>query len=207
MKQSTKHPGRTSARHTDSKRDQQGSARRAGGPVHWAAVTACALALVLGLTAQPSFAQDGGKYGFVNIGEVITQSDEGQAQAAELESIGAGMEQELAARRQELEELAAEYQESVDSGNPDTSLRDRIERLQRELERDVRQAQSDVDASRQDRIQAIGNKVVNLVRQYGQENGYTAIFRSDGGQVLYADPAADITDEILNAYNQAHPVQ
>lgn len=170
-------------------------------------ITACVLALVLGLAPLAGSAQDGRKYGFVNIARVITQSDQGQAESAELESLGAEMEQELNARRQELESLARQYQETVDSGEPDTGLRGRVEQMQRELERDVRQAQSDVDSSRQDRIQAIGNRVVELVRRFGQENGYTAIFRTDGGQVVYAGARADLTDRIIEAYNQAHPVE
>lgn len=163
-------------------------------------------ALALGAVPLTASAQDGGKYGFVNISEVITQSDEGQAEAAELESFGAEKERELNTRREELEKLVQEYQQSVSDGDPDTALRDRIDKLRRELERDVRQAQSDVDTSRQDRIQAIGTKVVELVREFGEENGYTAIFRTDGGQVVYAAPQADITEQVIEAYNEAHPV-
>lgn len=168
-------------------------------------IVACMMALAL--APAPVAAQDGEKFAFVNISRVITQSDQGQAESAELESLGTEMEQELNARRRELEELIRQYEEGVEGGQPDAGLRDRIERMQRELERDVRQAQSDVDASRQDRIQAIGNRVVELVRRFGQENGYTAIFRTDGGQVVYASPDADITDQVIEAYNQAHPAE
>lgn len=170
-------------------------------------ITACGLALVLGLAPLAGSAQDGKKYGFVNIAQVITQSDQGQAESAELESLGTEMEQELTARRQELDALARQYQETVSSGEPDTELRGRVEKMQRELERDVRQAQSEVNSSRQDRIQVIGNRVVELVRQFGLDNGYTAIFRVDGGQVIYAAADADITDRIIEAYNQAHPAE
>ncbi|MDZ7843131.1 MAG: OmpH family outer membrane protein [Gammaproteobacteria bacterium] len=169
-------------------------------------ISACCTALVLATAPQDGLAQDGAKFGFVNISQVITQSDEGRAEAAELEAVGAGMEEELTERRRELEALVQQYEETVSSGEPDTALRARIERLQRELERDVRQAQSDVDTSRQDRIQALGNKAVELVRRFARENGYTAIFRTDGGQVVYAAPEADITDRIIEAYNEAHPV-
>lgn len=164
-------------------------------------------ALALGAVPLTASAQGGEKYGFVNISQVITQSDEGQAEAAELESFGAEKQRELNTRREELEKLVQEYQQSVSDGEPDTGLRDRIEKMRRELERDVRQAQSDVDTSRQDRIQAIGTKVVELVREFGEENGYTAIFRTDGGQVVYAAPEADITEQVIEAYNEAHPVE
>jgi len=167
----------------------------------------CLVALLLGLAPLAGSAQDGGKYGFVNISQVITQSDEGMAEAAELESLGAEKEEELNARRQELEELVKQYQQSVSDGEPDSGLRDRIEKMRRELQRDARQAQSDVDTSRQDRIQAIGAKVVKLVREYARDNGYTAVFRTDGGQVVYVDPKVDITDQVIEAYNEAHPVE
>lgn len=165
-----------------------------------------ALVLVLGAVPASGWAQDGKKYGFVNVTEVITQSDEGQAEARELQSIGEQKQQELNARKQELDELTRQFQESASDGQPDQELRDRIEKLQRELERDARQAQADVDTSRKDRIQAIGSKVVQLVKQFGQENGYTAIFRVDSGQVVYVDSASNVTDQIITAYNKAYPV-
>lgn len=173
-------------------------------------ISAVFLASVLFLSAAPlpARAQDGGdKYGFVNISQVITQSEEGLAEAAELESMGEEKQKDLNERKQQLEEMTDQYQKTVDSGNPDTALRDRIQKMQRELERDARQAQSDVDTSRQDRIQAIGNKVVQVIQQYAKDNGYTAIFRSDNGQVVYVAPTVDVTEKIIAAYNKAHPAK
>ena len=66
---------------------------------------ACTLVLMLG-AAPAGWAQDGKKYGFVNISQVIAESEQGKAEAKELESLGAEKEQELNARKQELEELA-----------------------------------------------------------------------------------------------------
>jgi len=169
---------------------------------------AIVLALILTLTSLPLnlAAQNGEKFGFVNITEVITQSDEGQAEAEELESLGTGKQEELNARRDELESMAQAYQESLDSGQPDTELRERIKKKRRELERDMRQAQSDVDVARQDRVQEIGSKVVQVIRQFAADNGYTAIFRVDSGQMVYVAPEANITERVIAAYNEAHPV-
>lgn len=166
-----------------------------------------ALALVLAALPRVGLAQEEPKYGFVNISQVITQSDEGVAQAEDLQSMGAERERELNERRQEIAGLARQYDESVEAGTPDAELRERIEDMQRELERDLRQAQDDVDTSRKDRIQAIGDKVVQVVHRFGEENGYTAIFRIDAGEVVYVDPAADLTDQVIAAYNEAHPVE
>lgn len=166
----------------------------------------CSIVLAAAL-APPVQAQDGEKYGFVNISQVISQTDEGLAEAKELETLGAAKQQELNARRQKLEELAARYEKTVEDGSPDSELRDRLKRMQRELERDVRQAQSDVDVSRQDRIQALGAKVVTVIQQFGRDNNYTAIFRIDNGQMVYVDPGVDITDQIIAAYNEAHPAE
>lgn len=169
---------------------------------------ALSLGTVLGALPGPVQAQEGnGKYGFVNISQVITQSDEGLAEAEELESLGAEKQQELAARKQELEELVAQYEKSTEDGDPDAQLREQIKKLQRELERDVRQAQSDVDVSRQDRIQQIGTKVVQIVQKFAKDNNYTAIFRIDNGQMLYVDAAVDITPQVLEAYNKAYPAE
>jgi Skp family chaperone for outer membrane proteins len=163
--------------------------------------------LALGSAPLTGIAQDGEKYGFVNISLVITQSEEGQAEAKELESLGAAKERALLERQQELQALAKQFEEGANSGQPDEELKERVERLQRELERDARQAQSDVDVSRQDRIQAIGSKAVEVVRKFAEANDYTAIFRIDGGQIVYVDPDVDLTQQIIEAYDKAHPVQ
>lgn len=169
------------------------------------------LAFILGTVPLYSAAQEvdnsTGKYGFVNISKVIAQSDEGQAQAQELKSMATEMEDKLNARRAELDKLVSQYDASVSSGAPDTRLGSRIEDLKRELARDIHQAQSDIDTSRKDRIRAIGAKVVKLLKRIGKERGFTAIFRTDGGQVAYVDPEADITDEAIAAYNDAYPVE
>ncbi|MBS1270119.1 MAG: hypothetical protein MAG794_01073 [Gammaproteobacteria bacterium] len=167
----------------------------------------CALAFAISAIPLVATAQNGEKYGFVNISQVITQSDEGQTEAKELESLGAEKEQRLNARRQKLEELAEQYEESVQSGQPDAELRDRIKKLKRELERNVRQAQSDIDVSRKDRIQQLGAKVVQVVQQFARDNDYTAIFRTDNGQVVYVDSGVNVTEEVIAAYNKAHPIE
>lgn len=78
---------------------------------------------------------------------------------------------------------------------------------ERELERDARQAQSDVDVSRPDRIQATGTKAIDVVRKFAEDNGYTVIFRIDGGQIVYVDPSVDLTQQIIDAYNKAYPAK
>lgn len=165
----------------------------------------CLLALAVSLLPLSAAAQKGHKYGFVNISQVITQSDEGKAEAEDLKAMGSKKEGELNARRQELQTLSEKYDKSVQSGKPDAELGEKIKKLKRDLERDVREAQSDVDASRKDRIQAIGNKAVEIIRKFAEENHYTAIFRVDTGDMVYVDPSVDVTEKVIQAYNKAHP--
>lgn len=171
-----------------------------------ALVCAVLLALGIGLAPLAGSAQDTRKFGFVNISRIIAQSEDGQAEAAELDSLGAELEQELGERRAALQAQTDEYDAQASEGQADAALGERIEAMRRQLERDMREAQSEVDTARQDRIQAIGTRVVELVREFAREQGYTAIFRIDGGQVVFAAPEADITEQLIEAYNQAYPV-
>lgn len=168
-----------------------------------------AIVLVLGLAWPPfaASAQSTHKYGFVNISQVITQSDDGKVQARELEAMGAQKQKELNAKKKELDDLNKKFQRTVKAGKPNLALQEKLKSLKRELDRDMQEAQSDVDASRKDRIQSIGNKAVDVIRKFGRSHGYTAIFRVDSGDVVYVDPAVDITDKIIAQYNKEHPVK
>ena len=168
---------------------------------------ACLLALAIVSLPLSAAAQGAQKYGFVNISKVITQSDEGQVQAKDLEAMGAQKQKQLNAKKKALDDLSDKYQKSVKAGKPDAALEEQLKRLQRELDRDAQEAQSDVDASRKDRIQTIGNKAVDVIRKFGKENGYTAIFRVDSGEMVYVDPSVDVTDKIIVEYNKEHPAK
>lgn len=168
---------------------------------------ACLLAVAIVSFPLSAAAQGAHKYGFVNISKVITQSDEGQVQAKELEAMGAQKQKELNRKKKALDDLNDKYQKTVKAGKPDPALQEQLKRLQRELDRDAQEAQSDVDSSRKDRIQTIGNKAVDVIRKYGKENGYTAIFRVDSGEMVYVDPSVDVTDKIIAEYNKEHPAK
>lgn len=168
---------------------------------------ACLLAFVLAALPLTASADKTHKYGFVNISQVITQSDEGQAEAAELKSMGTKKEKELNKKKEELQKLSDQYDKTVQSGKPDEQLGEKVDRLKRELDRDIKEAQSDVDNSRKDRIQNLGNKAVEVIRKFAEENHYTAIFRVDSGEMVYVDPDVDVTDKVIAAYNKAHPVK
>lgn len=168
---------------------------------------ACLLAFAIAVLPLSASADDTHKYGFVNISQVITQSDEGKAEADQLKSMGSKREKELNAKRDELQKLSDQYDKTVESGKPDEQLGEKVKRLKRELDRDIQEAQSDVDTSRKDRIQALGNKAVEVIRKFAESNHYTAIFRVDSGDMVYVDPSVDVTDKVIAAYNKAHPVK
>jgi len=170
-------------------------------------VAACLLAFAVGMLPLSASAENVHKYGFVNISQVITQSDEGKAEAEQLKSLGATKEKELNAKKDELKKLSDQYEKTVQTGKPDEQLGEKAKRLKRELDRDIKEAQSDVDTSRKDRIQALGNKAVEVIRKFAEENHYTAIFRVDSGDMVYVDPGVDVTDKVIAAYNKAHPAK
>ena len=168
---------------------------------------ACLLAFAVAMLPLSASAENAHKYGFVNISQVITQSDEGKAEAEQLKSMGTEKEKALNSKKEELQKLSGQYEKTVQTGKPDEQLGEKVKRLKRELDRDVPEAQSDVDTSRKDRIQALGNKAVEVIRKFAQANHYTAIFRVDSGDMVYVDPAVDVTEKVIAAYNKAHPAK
>jgi len=44
-----------------------------------------------------------------------------------------------------------------------------------------------------------------VIEKVGKDRGYYMIVEKRGASVLYASPDADLTDEVISAYNQAAP--
>ena len=147
------------------------------------------------------------KIGFINVSQIVAQSDEGQIEGKELEAMGEKRQQELSKAKDEIDALVAKYEQSVESGSADESLPNQIAKLRRDLERDLKEAQADVDLKRNMSIRKISEKLVKVIDDFARENGYAALFRIDNSDVVYVDPNLVVTEQLIEAYNKAHPAE
>jgi outer membrane protein len=160
------------------------------------------LALAVTLTAQ---AQQG-KFAVINIQGAIISTKDGQKAAAELNAKTAPKKKELEQKQNEINAL----QDQLNKGSntlSDTAKNDlykNIEAKKKNMQRQVEDAQADLEADQQKLLQQLGQKILAVIEKYARDNSITMVVDVSSPQtpVLYASPSVDITKEIIELYDK-----
>ena len=160
------------------------------------------LALAVTLTAQ---AQQG-KFAVINIQGAIISTKDGQKAAAELNAKTAPKKRELEQKQNEVNAL----QDQLNKGSntlSDTAKNDiykNIEAKKKNLQREVEDAQADLEADQQKLLQQLDQKILAVIEKYARDNSITMVVDVSSPQtpVLYASPSVDITKEIIELYDK-----
>lgn len=167
-------------------------------------------ALALGLAAL-AHAQAAAptKVAIISVQQAILQTKDGQKASAELQT-------KFTPRRQELEKKDANIKSLQDqmkkgsatmSEDAKTKIARDIDSNQKSLQRDSEDFDADVQQEEGKIMQDLGQKMMDVVIKYATQNGFAVVLDVSNQQtpVLWADPSADITTEIIKLYDQAHP--
>ena len=156
--------------------------------------------LVLGTAAQ----DESVRIGIVDIDQAISSTDEGKAAREEFarkqREAEAQLQPLIESYKQKEEDLKAKkfvlsddalYQKQLDLA----SLRNQLQSKAKELE-----GQLQVD---QKRLEGpLTKKLVNIIEETGKSAGFTLILRRGSPGILYSREALDITDLVVEKYNQ-----
>jgi outer membrane protein len=149
------------------------------------------------------------KVGVINIQAALVGTKDGQKAAAELDARRAPKQKELEAKQNQI----AQLREQLNKGS-NTMAPDQRERLMREIDqrtkslnRDVEDAQADMDQEQQKILQDLGQKMMTIIDKYARDNGFHIILDISSPQtpVLFATNAVDITQEIVKLYDAQAP--
>jgi outer membrane protein len=152
--------------------------------------------------AQPS------KIATIQVQAALAQTKEGKNSLQALEG-------KFSARRSALEKkqndiAALQNQMRAGSATMSAEAKDRLARdfdaKTKELNRENEDYQADVQTDEGQIVQALGQKMMAIIQKYAQENKIAMVVDvSPQGPVLWADPAIDITTEIIKRYDEAYP--
>lgn len=151
------------------------------------------------LVAAPASGQSPLKIGFINSQILLDQAPGAQAASQQFE-------QELANMRSELQPMAAQFDSMVaqfDSQSMTLSQDARrqrqqeIMRLQAQLEQAAGAMEQQAQQRRAEIVQPIMDRVSRTIEALRVEGGYHLIFDVAAGSVIAADPALDLTQEVL----------
>ena len=160
-----------------------------------------ALFLLLSLPLS-ALAADSAKIGSVDIQKVLLMSDAGKEAKEQLSQKAAKYEADKNSKEDELKRLKSELEKQglvLSETARGAKERDYQQRL-KEYQRFLKDAQEDLQGKNDEFTSRIVDEIVKVAQAYGRQNGYTAIFVKSETMV-YLDPSADLTDEVLKAFN------
>ena len=171
-----------------------------------------ALGNVLALTAavvlaggSPAWAQSPmAKIAFIDVQRVLVRSAAGVAAREQLEREKAGMQQKVDAKRKELETLRDELEKKGPLMTADArrDKQDAFERQRRDAARLADDLQKELEKKEQQLLQRVLQDLSGIIEKVGRERGFVLVVEKRGAAVLYGAPEADLTDEIIRAYDQ-----
>lgn len=152
--------------------------------------------------APPPFPA-GTKYAFVNIQRVAAESAAGKTLAGRVAALNQQKVNELNEKNKALQAS----QQKLDSGgsvlNPTAlaQLQNDIDRQQKDIQRFTEDAQTEVQnlqAQLQDEFQT---RLLPVLAQVGTERGLQLLFSAADSGLVWADPALDITNEVIQKFD------
>jgi outer membrane protein len=140
------------------------------------------------------------KIGYVNFGQLMEQSSQGQAVRKALESEFSSRDKQLAASRDEilrLEEKLKNDGSIMSEANRNELERDILQK-KRDHNRQRDEYREDINIRRNEEVGALQKTVYEVIKQFAEQQKYDLVLTQP---VLYASPAVDITDQVLQRLN------
>jgi len=149
------------------------------------------------------------KVGVINIQEAILSTSEGKKAMGDLQKKYAPRQQDIQRMQQEIQSISEQLQKQGPTLSDDEQrrLNRSLESKQTLLKRATEDAQADFAADRDEAVRRIGQKMVRLLQEYGQQNGYTLILDEAQIPVYFAAKDIELTEEMIKRYDAANPVE
>jgi outer membrane protein len=156
------------------------------------------------VAAQAPAATAAARVGFVDVQRVLARSAAGVSAREQLEREKAVMQKEMDARRQELEKMRDEIDKkgALMTADSRREKQDQFERKRRDAARMADDFQKELEKKEQGLLQKVLLDVQGVVDRVGKQRGFHMVVERQRAGVIYAAPEADLTDEVIRAYDQ-----
>jgi outer membrane protein len=169
---------------------------------------ATALAVTLGVALAPATARAQGlKVAVIDVRRLVTDSVAGKESLARLRKLQEERVAEAKTKQDEIEQLRKRLSEGRLSLSDD-----KIAEMEKQLEEKVtgfrrfqEDAEKELGKSQEQAFADIERRVAPIIEQAGKEGGYTLMFNKYQSGLVYADEAADITNQIIQRFDAAAP--
>jgi outer membrane protein len=144
------------------------------------------------------------RIGFIDVQRVLARSAAGVAAREQLEKERATIQKDMDGRRQELEKLRDELEKkgALMTADARRDKQEQFERKRRDAARAADDYQKEMEKKEGQLLQKVLQDVGGIIEKVGKEKNYYMIVEKQKAGVLYASTDADLTDEIIRAYDR-----
>jgi outer membrane protein len=154
------------------------------------------------MLASPIYAADY-KIGYVDLSKILNESPAAKAAQKKLEQEFTPRNKQLEAQAKKLNAKREKLQKEAEimSGDQIESLKRKIVKSERDLQRDAKEAQEDFKLRRRDELGKIENRLKEVILSVAESGNYDMIFTNS--DVTYASDKSgiNITEKVLKKFN------
>jgi outer membrane protein len=156
------------------------------------------------LAQTPLSFPEGARLGYVDVNRVAALSSEGKAAAAKLEALRKQKSTEVSERSKQVEALQQKLSQSgaVLNDVARARLQREFQRAQVDFQRFTEDAQSEVQETEQQLLQAFTARLFPVIGQVATEKNLWAVFSGESG-LLWHNPALDLSEEVAKRLDAA----
>ncbi len=159
-------------------------------------------------TAAADKTAPGNKLAFVEVDSIMTQYNFCKEYSKILEQKGNNIQKTLANKQQQLQTAAANFQQKLQQN---AYTREQAERVQAGLQKQNNDLQAlnqrlsnEFQTETEEFNKALHDSLQNYLAIYNKDKKYGMIFAKQGDNLLYADKAYDITNEVVAGLNKMY---
>jgi outer membrane protein len=149
------------------------------------------------------------KIAVINIQQAIANTKDGKKASADLQTKFGPRRSTLEKRQTDLQAMGEQLRRGSATMSEDAKAKMQrdIDANTKSLQRDAQDLNDDADQDQSKILNEIGGKMMQVIDQYATQNGYAVVLDVSNQQtpVIWASAATEITAEIVQLYDQAHP--
>jgi len=147
------------------------------------------------------------KIGYVDLQRALNESDRGKTARDEFRGQVDKLQASLKRQKDDIESMKEQIEKkaAVMKDEERANLEEDYRKKLRDFERSYKDTQADLQRKDAELTNDILKDLQEIIRDYGDSEGYTVILETSGGGFLYGTKSADLTETILEQYNQKFP--
>ena len=157
-------------------------------------------------TTTPASANQ--KVAYVEIDSIMSQYTYWKDVTKIIKAKEANIQRTLAGKQKAIQAAAANFQQNVQANKYTQVQAQQIQASIQKQAQDADALQQRLGAEYQNEVakynKALSDSVHNYLKEYNKDKKFAIILAKSGDNILYADPAYNITDDVIKGMNQAY---